>query len=614
MVAMRRPASASPLVPVAIAAVSALVFLPVLRNGFVWDDVPNLVANPHYRGLDWEHLRWIVTALHLGHYIPVTWLSFAIDHAVWGLDPLGYHLTNLILHAVNAALFYVVARRLLGLATTLVGGPLTVAAAAAALVFAIHPLRVESVAWVTERRDLLSGGLVFVTTLLYLGAAEREGAARRRRLAAAVITFALALAAKSIVMTLPAVFLLLNVYPLGRLSVAGGWPARRRVLWELTPFFLLSALAAVPAVAAQMPHALGTYPWPTRIVVAVYALWFYLVRTLAPVSLSPLYEVPIPLDPWEPRFVVAAVGVLGLSVAAMGLWRRWPAGLALWLYYVVVLSPTLGIAVRAGFQLAADRYSYLGCLGWALLAGAGAGALARARERGTISRAVTGLAVVGSAVVLIGLGALSWRQAQIWRSNDTLWTHAVRMNPDCALCQTNLGLVRLAQDAPAEALAHLSRAVERRPDRVLVRGDLGTALERLGRLPEAVAQYEAVVAVRPDAGLVRQQLALALYRMGRQADGVEQLRIAGRLAPDDATLQVGLGFAFTRMGRPADAVPRFARAVELGGPTAAAHMGLIEAYLALGRPALAREALETLRSEDPELARRLEAAVPPRSP
>src|SRR5262249_52098654 len=159
-----------------------------------------------------------------------------------------------------------------------------------------------------------------------------------------------------------------------------------------------------------------------RIAVAFYALWFYLVKTLVPLDLSPLYEVPIPLNPLEPRFVISVVGVVVVSATVLALRRRWPAGLALWMYYVLALSPTLGIVVRAGFQLAADRYSYVGCLGWALLGGAGAGVAARAAERGVISRGLARLTAAAVFAWLIGLGILTWQQVQIWRDQDSLWS------------------------------------------------------------------------------------------------------------------------------------------------------------------------------------------------
>jgi len=599
--------------PLGLALVTLLSFLPAIRNGFVWDDFSNLVANPAYRGLGGEQLRWILTAIHVGHYVPVTWLSFAVDHALWGMDPFGYHLSSLVLHAANVVFFAAVAERLLQRATTLAGTPLAVATVVATLFFAIHPLRAESVAWVTERRDVLSGGFLFLTVLAYLRAIDAATARRRWWLAASLGGYGLALASKSIVMTFPAVVVLLNVYPLRRLPGPEGWfdRAARAVWTEVALFAVPSALMAGLAYGAQMAApALGTYPWSTRLVVAFYALWFYVAKTALPLNLGPLYEVPIPLDPLEPRFVAAGLGVLAVSAAVLMLRSRWPAGSALWAYYVIALSPTLGIVVRAGFQLAADRYSYLACLGWALAVGAAAGAVARARARGTLGAWPGHLAGAAAVAGLVGLGFSTWHQVQIWRDSEQLWSHAVRVDPDCALCHTNLGLVWLDQGDLPLAVHHLRRAVALRPDRVLVREDLGLALARSGQLPEAVAEYRAVLEQRPQAGEVRQNLARALIRMGRSEEAVEQLRIAERLAGDDARAQVSLGFTFYELGRPADAADRFRRALELGADAARARFGLVQAYLALGRPDLAREQYELLRALSPRLAGRVRSAFP----
>lgn len=203
----------------ALAAVTMAAFLPVLWNGFVaWDDARNLTGNPDYRGLGWTQLRWIFTTHTLGHYVPLTWLSFALDHVVWGMNPAGYHLTNLLLHGASTVLFFAVARRLLGQGRAFSPTAVRLGAAAAALFFSLHPLRVESVAWATERRDVLSGAWFLATVLLYLAAARATGARRRWLLSASVGAYLLALASKSIVMTLPAVLVLLDVYPLRRLA------------------------------------------------------------------------------------------------------------------------------------------------------------------------------------------------------------------------------------------------------------------------------------------------------------------------------------------------------------------------------------------------------------
>src|SRR6059036_3300894 len=230
-------------------------FLPTLQNQFVsWDDDKNFLENPHYRGLSWTHLHWMWTT-HLGHYIPLTWMTLGLDYLLWGMNPVGYHLTSLLLHAANAVVFFFVVRRLLAQALSSPserGYALAVSAGVAALVFAIHPLRVESVAWVTERRDVLSGLFYLLTILIYLRACEREERGRGWYWLS-VAVFGCALLSKSMVLNLPVVLLILDVYPLRRLGGFVGWwsePARR-IYVEKIPFVLLAAAASAIAVMAQ---------------------------------------------------------------------------------------------------------------------------------------------------------------------------------------------------------------------------------------------------------------------------------------------------------------------------------------------------------------------------
>src|SRR5712692_5046544 len=243
------------LVPVLIALVTFTAFLPTLQNEFVgWDDATNFLDNPHYRGLAWTHIRWMWTT-HLGHYIPLTWMTLGLDYLLWGMNPVGYHLTSLLLHAANAVVFFFVVHRILTLALPSPserGHALAVSAGFAALVFAIHPLRVESVAWATERRDVLSGLFYLSAILMYLRACER-GARGRGWYWAAVGLFAGALLSKSMVVNLPFVLLILDVYPLRRLGGSIGWwsePARR-IYIEKIPFVVLAAAASAIAVMAQ---------------------------------------------------------------------------------------------------------------------------------------------------------------------------------------------------------------------------------------------------------------------------------------------------------------------------------------------------------------------------
>src|SRR3989449_1249970 len=253
-------------------------YTTLFRSQFVnWDDEENFLDNPHYRGLGWTHLRWMWTT-HLGHYIPLTWMTLGLDYLLWGMNPLGYHLTNLLLHAANAVVFFFVVRRILTLAllgASERGLALAVSAGFAALVFAIHPLRVESVAWATERRDVLSGLLYLLTILVYLRASER-GERGRGWYWGAVAVFVLALLSKSMVVNLPVVLLILDVYPLRRLGGALGWwrePARR-VYVEKIPFVLLAAAASAVALMAQLSHdtmvSVVQLSAPGRLAVSVY--------------------------------------------------------------------------------------------------------------------------------------------------------------------------------------------------------------------------------------------------------------------------------------------------------------------------------------------------------
>jgi protein O-mannosyl-transferase len=219
-----RPATARPeiraarLVPVALAAVTVMAFLPVLGNGFVdWDDTRNFLANPHYRGLGWTQLRWMATESHLGHFVPLAWVTLALDYVVWGMNPAGYHLTSLVIHVASTVVLYFVARALIVRAAPVGAAAATTGAGVAALLFGLHPLRVESVAWATERRDVLSGLFFLLTVLAYVRSTAATGARRRWLLGASVAAHLAALLSKSITITAPLVLLVLDAYPLRRL-------------------------------------------------------------------------------------------------------------------------------------------------------------------------------------------------------------------------------------------------------------------------------------------------------------------------------------------------------------------------------------------------------------
>src|SRR5712692_7879164 len=592
------------LVPVLIALVTFTAFLPTLQNEFVgWDDATNFLDNPHYRGLAWTHIRWMWTT-HLGHYIPLTWMTLGLDYLLWGMNPVGYHLTSLLLHAANAVVFFFVVHRILTLALPSPserGHALAVAAGFAALVFAIHPLRVESVAWVTERRDVLSGLFYLVTILMYLRACER-GARGRGWYWAAVGLFAGALLSKSMVVNLPVVLLILDVYPLRRLGGSIGWwsePARR-IYIEKIPFVLLAAAASAIAVMAQSSvHAaasLAQLSVPGRLAVSAYGLGFYLWKMVVPVNLSPLYELPRTMDPVAPPFILSYALVLAIMAIILALRRRVPGLPAAWLAYVVVLLPVLGI-VQSGPQIAADRYAYLAGLGWAILAGAGLLSCwrnSRTSKTGTPAPSP----IVGVAIcVVVGLGVLTWNQAQVWHDSEKLWTHALARDPQSSIAENNLGVVRADQSKLAEAIEHYQRALQMRPDYADAHTNLGNALFQQGKLAEASDHYRQALAIKRDHARAHNNWGVVLARQGKLAEAGDHFQAALHIEPDNADAHTNLGNALFQQGKLAEASDHFRQALRLKPDHTAARSGLVQAQRGLGpgneHPAHSRQGEKT---------------------
>jgi hypothetical protein len=547
---------------VVVVLATAGAFVPTLGNDFVeWDDHLNFRDNPHYRGFGPAQLAWMWTTMHTGHYIPVTWMSLGLDYLVWGLDPTGYHLTNLLLHVLVAALFYLLAARLLSLALAVrpEAPAVVLGAAAAALLFAVHPLRVESVAWATERRDVLSGVFYVGACLAYLRFAT-VSVRRWRWYALALGLFVLGVLSKSTVVTLPVALLALDVHPLRRLArgrrLAG---AARAVLLEKAPFLAVAAAGAVVAftavLRADVMASTTLVTIPERLLNAADALAFYLGKMVLPVHLSPMYELKKPFDPLSARYAVAALVVVGLTAGALALRRRWPACLAVWVVHVVTLLPMSGL-FQNGPQVAADRYTYLAGMGFAVLGG---GVVVGALQSGVVRPPVMGSL---AAAVVLALGALTWQQTHVWRDTVTLWSHALRVDPASAVAARNLGL-ELGRRRPADATF----------DRVAVGVPLQGGLDSPS---SAAAGYFA--------------LAVALQRAG---DSEGAIAYYGRTVGADPTFHGAwnnLGVVYAVRGDYPRAFNAFLRAVALAGPASGACDNALRAARMLGRtePALSR--------------------------
>jgi len=556
------------------------------------------------------------SAFHMGHYSPLTWITLGADYVVWGLDPLGYHLTSLLLHSANAVVVYLIALRLLRVEAP--GAmdrplPLRCSAAFAALLFSIHPLRVESVAWATERRDVLFGLFYLLAVLVYLrpepGAGARP-AVRTRRYWACLLLFVAALLSKVMAVTLPAVLLLLDAYPLRRfpLTVAGlrSSEARRAVLEKL-PFFALSAVASVGAfratIAAEALTGTSKLGWVDRAAVTVYGLGFYLWKSAVPLGLAHFYALRTPFPVFAAPVLLSAVGVAALVLLCAWLWRRTPAYLMAFAVYATVLLPVIGI-VHAGPQLVADRYAYLATLPLAVLLGAAHLGGWKSAPLVSRPRARLILLVVAPCLLLICLGLLTWRQVLVWHDNESLWANAVRYAPSADVHHV-MGRQLVRQGRLAEAVPHLRRNVELVPENPWAHYDLALALERLDRLPEAVEQYALAVRGSPTSPLFRNHLGIALLKQGKADDAIAEFRRAAQLGGDSHEAHKNLGVALGRQGKDAEAIEQFEEALRLSPDFPEAHEGLGLAYMRRGDlPRAIREFRAALeRSQDPAEAR-----------
>ena len=522
-------------------------YLPaVLWGGFVWDDrgITESRAIHELSGL-WriwfspkDALRWEA------HYWPVVYTTFWLEHKLWGLNPVGYHVVNVVLHFVNTVLL----RRLLG--RLAVPGAWVVAA-----VFAVHPVHVESVAWVIERKDLLSTGFYLAACLTWVrfGAAPRVGSGRYLL---TLVLFVGGLLCKSIVVTLPAALVLWPWWKQGRVSGAD---------WlRVVPFFAvgLGIVGADVAFSRLKESVVLDYSMVERVLIASHAVWFYAGKLLWPAGLAVIYphwDVSV-TNPLAWGYVAAA----GAVVAVLwGQRRRIGRGpLAGVLFFGVTLVPVLGF-VDYGymqFSFVADRYQYLASIGvLGAVVGAAASGLGQSRC-GAMGR-WGGASVV--LIVLVVLGTLTWRQAGIYQDKVTFYSHIVSHNPTARSAQYNLGTALLDAQRPEDALAAFRLATEQRPDHVKAHTNTGTSLMRLGRTDEAAKSLRRALEINPRHGISLLNLAAVEIRRGRYGEALTLYQRLIDVEPRRAAAHAGMSIALRNLGRTDEALRSIDRALFL---------------------------------------------------
>jgi tetratricopeptide (TPR) repeat protein len=540
------------------------VFSPCLDNGFVgWDDDTHFLTNSSFRGLGLAQLRWMFTTRRFGLYQPLTWLSFGLDYKLWGLEPWGYHLTSILLHATTAVLFYFVCLGLFEKAAPQSGTDArAVGAASAALAFAIHPLRVESVAWAVERKDVLSCALLLACVWAYI----------EERITASWCLFALSLGAKVSGIFLPAALLVLDIYPL-----------RRRGRWrEKITFFMLAAGAAAVTLGAregiEKSHEFSRVNIAWRVGQVFYGIAEYPIKTLWPSALSAYY----PPRPWFGEWFPYAVMFVALGVgAAWALWtarKRFPAVLAAAAWSVLALAPVSGVIQHGQPYSIFDRYAFLPSLGWSALLG---GALMMCRRDGRH------ILVAAAGALLAVWGLLTWRQTFVWRDSLSLWGHASRVEPS-ALAFDNLAVAQGAAAQADAAVVSDQRALTLDPSYVSAYANMGLGLKTTGRLDEAETAWRRGLSLEPESVLLQSLLGELLCAQNScRREGLALLRRAVEHGAENKTRTV-LAAALARLGDAAGARRLYEEALATDSDDAVAHVNLGLLLDAMGKRMEAR--------------------------
>ena len=610
---MGTPGTRAALLVITVAVLAA--FSGTLGNQLVdWDDEQLLITNDDYQGLSCSNLRWMFTTGFGGHYQPLTWLSYAIETRWWGVNAAGFHFVNLLLHLAAAIAFFFVARRLLhaalGADRRVADDDFSIGASAATLLFAVHPLRVESVAWATERRDVLSGFWLMLSVWFYLRAVQSvpvpaEGASAPPplekggfgggyfpALGGSFLCYVMSLLSKATGMTLPVVLLLLDLYPLRRVWRLNGTPSgsegpcshskgmmnrsltlpaliepsnatngtgaafatSRRVMVEKLLFAVPAGVVVILAAWAQRQvgamWSLEDHPPGLRITQAFFGIVFYFLKNVWPTNLVPLYEQRPEASPFDPQNILAALLVVTFTIALWRLRRRVPALLTAWAAYIVLLSPMLGLA-QSGPQLVADRYSYIACMPWAIFAG---GIVAKCWGRS--SSAISWRRAAVAAVLFIATAALivlTRGQTAIWKDSYTLWTTTLERRPDTPIAHANLAVILNQRGDFKRARKHALASLARLPGNRAGHLALARAAMELGDLPTAERHLRIGIEIGDAAGkrdpALMVSLATVLTRQQRYGEAEEIYRIVVALQPSVAEWHYALAGFLASRGR-----------------------------------------------------------------
>ena len=565
------------LIIVILTAATLLVFWRVTGHDFImFDDEVYVTQNDQVqKGLSRQGAAWAFTTTHANFWHPLTWLSHMLDCELFGLNPAGHHFVGLLVHLLNTLLLFVVLHWM-----TRALWP----SAFVAALFAWHPLHVESVAWVSERKDVLSTFFWILTLGAYARYVEHP---RVLRYLLVLVLFSLGLMAKPMLVTLPFVLLLLDYWPLGRfnlgpLSWEAGRPDNRRtpashLVLEKIPFFALSAAACVAAYMAQARggalKGASLFPLGVRAANAVISYVSYLEKMIWPHDLAVFYPHPGTWPGWQ--VAGAVLLLLAISALAAAAVRKAPYLAFGWLWYLGTLVPVIGL-IQVGDHAMADRYTYVPLIGLFIMVAWGAADLTRnwPRRRLVLS--------VAAAAVFCALAAGSVRQLKHWENSVTLFRHTLHATKNNYVAHTNLGMLSAGQGKLDEAMSHYADALRIKPDLVEARMNMGAALAAQNKFEEASRHYLRVLQIKPDFAAAHYNLGNLFAAQGKTIPAVSHFQRALLLEPDDAEAHNNLGISLARQGNRQEAIEHFQEALRIDPDFASARNNL---NIILGREA-----------------------------
>jgi tetratricopeptide (TPR) repeat protein len=578
-----------------LAAIIWAVFGQTIKHEFIgFDDQAYVYENPMViHGLSLKGVKWAFTHFVAGNWHPLTMMSHMLDCQLFGLNAGGHHLTNILIHTATAMLLFLGLRRMTGCLWR---------SAFVAAVFAIHPLRVESVAWVAERKDVLSGLFFMLTLWAYLRHAQRQPLGSKDRMlrgwrprvlqflnldyCLVLLFFTLGLMCKPMLVTLPLVLLLLDFWPLRRCT-ADWWqiqgeagisvPRRSTLFLEKLPLAGLAIASCIITMFAQnkaiMPGE--TMPLSLRLGNATISYVTYLQQMFWPSGLAVLYPLRA-ADIVVLKVVLSLLLLGGISVCAFVVRGRWPYFLTGWLWYLIMLVPAIGI-VQVGIQARADRYTYLPQIGLYVLVTWVVADLCRARPH---CRWLLG---GGATIILAALMICARTQTSYWQNSETLWNHTLACTSDNYEAENDLGYDLLQKGRGDEAMAHFRRIGQFHPDFADAHYNLGLALFKKGKLDEAIAQYQTALRIAPGQADVCNNLGNALFQSGKLDEAIALYEKALAISPDDATIHNNLGNALLQDGRLESAIIHFKKALQLDSDNAEACFNLGVALYQMGK-------------------------------